>query len=75
MKGRLLSETAASAAAAIAKQQAVLDTVTRDQQAKVTAAQQALQDATQVLEGLRSQVNDRIGSLTGLGSNSRASVK
>jgi len=43
--------------------------------AKIAKAQQAADDARMALERVREQVNERVGSLTGLGTDPRVSVK
>jgi len=57
-----------------AKKQELRD-VEADYGALVAKAQQAADDARAALEHVREQVNERVGTLTGLGTDPRVSVR
>lgn len=65
----------AAAAEAIGAAQAAFDAVKATHDAAVTAATTAHQDALLVVDRLREQVNERVGALTGLGTNPRVVVR
>lgn len=65
----------AAAAEAIGAAQAAFDAVKATHDAAVQAATVAHQDALMAVDRLREQVNERVGALTGLGTNPRVVVR
>jgi len=74
-QAKQLSETSKSAAEAVQAKQAELDAVKADYDAMVAAAQAKAEDARVALERVRQEVNERVGSLTGLGTDPRVTVR
>jgi len=74
-KKETLATVHASAAKATAEAQAVFEAVKADHQSRIQAAAQASDEARATLEKLRTQVNDRVGTLTGQPTDTRVSVK
>ena len=74
-KAHAAATVRADAAKAIGVAQANLDAVTGDQRKKVDAAEAEHKDALVAMGRLRDQVNERIGSLTGAGTNPRVVVR
>lgn len=74
-KALALTTVRNEASKAIASAQAALDVVNTKQAALIAKAAQASDDARATLDQLRLQVNERVGSLTGLGTDPRVNVR
>ena len=70
-----LADVRAKANDAIAKKQQELDAVKTKAEATIREAQKAADDARVALDRLRLQVNERVGTLTGMGTDPRVTVK
>ncbi len=62
-------------AEAVAGKQQELDSVKSDCDAQIAEAQKYADEARAAVESLRTQVNERLGSLTGLGTDPRVTVR
>ena len=72
---KTLADVRQQAHEAVSAQQQKLDTVKADYDGKIATAQKATDDARVALDKLRQQVNERVGSLTGLGTDPRVTVR
>ncbi len=70
-----LAAIRATAATALAKEQAALDALKAKHAALIAKAEAATHDARVALDRLRGQVNERVGALTGVGADPRVSVR
>ena len=74
-KKEALAQAHQAQAKAVEAAQAKFDAVKSDYQSRVQAAAQEADTARQALEALRAAVNERVGTLTGLPTDPRVSVR
>ncbi len=75
VKAAELARVRARAGAALEKAHAALEIVKAEQQKYIMEADQAAQAARTALQRLRDQVNERVGTLTGVGADPRVNVR
>ncbi len=74
-KAQYLAGVKEKAAKAISAEQASLDAVKAEQAGLITVAEREADDARVALERVRQQVNERVGTLTGMSADPRVSVR